>query len=1808
MTRGAMQNELPGYCGPTRTQKARQARRVARLGIALVLVGAVGTIARPLSAQAATGDISTIAGTGSAGYTGDGGPATAARLNQPADVAVDASGNEYVADLGNHVVRKIDTSGVITTVAGTGTSGFSGDGGLATSAELNQPFGLVLDSSGHLYIADQGENRIRVVDLATGIISEFAGNGSTNGAGDVGPATGAGLQPQYMAITPAGLFVTDDVNNEVWKIDGTGTISTYASGISEAEGLAADSAGDLYATSFNGNVVDKIDTSGHVTVVAGNGSRGYSGDGGPATLAQLHGPYDVTFLAGALYFSEWYNGTVRKVDPSGTISTVAGNGSSGYSGDGGPATSAQLNNPTGLAFGSGGLLIADLSNNVIRGVSGIGPDLLAVTNSAPTSVLGGQTFAYTMTVSNPGGAGTATGVALSDPLPAGLSIVSATTSSGTCTLSGSTVTCSLGQLVEGGSVTVSITVTAPTSGSGVLSNTVTVSAAERDPDPADNTATAVTTLNPADVSVTAAGSVNPATPGATLTYTLAAHNAGPADATSVVVTDTLPPEVVFGSASASQGTCSQSGAAVTCVLGAVSAGNTVTVSVSVVPSPLLALLTDVASVSATNPDPNLANNTATVQTAVTDAIQTITTFAGLQVFPPQGDGGPATSANLSQPTGVAEDGAGNVYIAEYARNDVRKVATSGTITTVVGTGTPGYAGDGGPATAAELNQPLYLAIDAAGNLLIDDAGNNAIREVTAAGTISTVAGTGAAGYSGDGGPATSAKISGPQAVAALPGGGFVIADCGNNVVRKVDVAGTITTIAGNGMAGDTGDGGPATSAELGCAGGLAVDSVGDLFIADQSNNVVRKVDATGTISTIAGTGIAGFSGDGGPAINAQFNNPYGLVYDAGYLFVGDYNNNRVREINPAGIITTVVGNGSRCTIDRSPGAQCGDGGPPTLAGLNHPGQIVVDSSANLLIAGNISNTVREVSAIGPDLLHISAATPPSAAAGSPYPVAFTVVNPGDVGTATGVTLKGTLPAGDVASGALSTQGRCTINANIVSCAIGQLAPFDFATVTITSTAPSLSVSSVTETAAVTSVEVDPAPGDNTVSVTRFVTSPLCGTVFTTSTKLTSDIGPCLADGVIIGADNITLNLNGHRIFGLATRADDIAGIRLPFRTGVTIENGSVTGFATGLYINSGYANTVTNMNIHDNLGPPNCLCSNPAGVPITPDFGDGIFIADSSSNKILNSTINHNGWYDGVGIDGLDANFNVVSGNVITNNTNEQGAFNGSGVVMDAAPLDLNDPRRGQSIYGNNVIGNTITGNSGSGISSVSNVNGLYEFNDVERNGLDTNNLPDEGIGLQRNSTATTATDDTVANNTVVGNGTDGIATDIDLLEASGAGEPSGNKILNNTVTGNAVNPQGNSTDPINCAEEPCADLNDQSGVCTLNVWSGNTYGSAGVIPSCLAATNTATAATAAVAPPTTSHAPVAQKTPPPRGMHGQAETSATQSSIPPTTAATATSSGTGCGQVVTTNLTLTANIGPCTGPGLIIQADNITVNLNGHSVVGPGPTNGTNPGIDIETHTGVTVENGSVSNFDVGVFINMSAAVTVTNLNVHDNIGPDPDPSSMSGGITIFHSSGGQIVNNVLTHNGVNAGIGVFGIDSDANVIKGNTVTGSVRSASTGGGGLGIDVTALLEPTDPRRGDPIDGNNVLNNTVTGNQGAGIVSDTNINALIRGNTVKDNGVGAKGDGDGIQLNFDVVGGASPRTVDTVLGNTSLGNGDNGIDVVSRGNTIQGNSTGANNVNQDGSFDLIDANPGCDNNVWKGNTWGSAGFSPSCTST
>ena len=335
--------------------------------------------------------------------------------------------------------------------------------------------------------------------------------------------------------------------------------------------------------------------------------------------------------------------------------------------------------------------------------------------------------------------------------------------------------------------------------------------------------------------------------------------------------------------------------------------------------------------------------------------QNIITVAGNGVPGYTGDGVTATASSLHMPYGVAIDSFGNFYIADYGNNRIRRVSNTGIITTVAGTGSSTFSGDGGPASSAAVSQPFAVTLDRSGRLVIDDTYNNRIRLVDATGNIHTIAGNGGSGYSGDGGPATNATFDLPDGIAYDTSGNLFITDWGNNVVRKVATTGIITTIAGTGSYGYSGDGGAATLASLAHPCDLAFDNNGNLYVVESAGCVVRKISPAGVITTYAGTGAGGYSGEGLVATVSDLYYPSGIAIDRyNNLYIADASNQRIRKVNTAGIMTTIAGTGAA--------GSGGDGGAANLAQLSGPGGIRVDINNRIFIADANNNKIRMINA------------------------------------------------------------------------------------------------------------------------------------------------------------------------------------------------------------------------------------------------------------------------------------------------------------------------------------------------------------------------------------------------------------------------------------------------------------------------------------------------------------------------------------------------------------------------------------------------------------------------------------------------------------------------------------------------------------------------------------------------------------------------------------------------------------------------------------------------------------------------------
>lgn len=701
-------------------------------------------------------------------------PATSVPLEGPGAVATDSVGNFYYADRDS--VYRVDRQGIATRVAGSGTRGFSGDGGPAVLAQMNGPAGLATDAKGNLYISDSSNNRVRQVS-PNGSITTFAGNG--NGCcslGDGGPATLANVgDPGGLAVDGAGnLLITEMGENRVRKVDSTGIITTLAGTgtpgyagdggsalnamLKDPSALALDSSGNIFITDTWNYVIRRVSTDGTITTVAGSGSTGYTADNQPAASAKLGYPSGIAVDAsGILYILD--NCSVRAVGSSGLLTTIAGSRTCGFGGDGGPAIFASINSNSGLAFdSSGSLYVGDALNLRVRKIS-----------AGKISTVAG------------GGAGDA---------PA-----------------------------------------AP------FGEVVLVSAMARD----------------------AAGNIFIADGPVNRVYEFAPNGA----MTTIAGTG-------IG------GYWGDNAPAVSAQLNAPNA-----------------LAVDASG------DLYISDSQNHRIRKVSNGI--ITTVAG--------NGGcfPANDATVTCfPQVVAVDPQGNLYFSNGFRAQVYRVASTGAILPVAGNGTQGFSGDGQAATTAELSGISALAFDVHSNLYISDAGNQRLRKISN-GIITTIAGTGTTGFSGDGGPATAAQIYDPGGICVDAAGNVFFADTANGVVRKISTDGSITTVAGlynsdwsvvtGELASDAGFEGPL---------GVFADAQGNLYVFDSGGRVFLLTPVNGppllTInSTHAGNFALGQSGQ------------YTLTV-SNTLYAGATNGTiTVTEFAPAGLtISAMSGTGWSC--------------------------------------------------------------------------------------------------------------------------------------------------------------------------------------------------------------------------------------------------------------------------------------------------------------------------------------------------------------------------------------------------------------------------------------------------------------------------------------------------------------------------------------------------------------------------------------------------------------------------------------------------------------------------------------------------------------------------------------------------------------------------------------------------------------------------------------------------------------------------------------------------------------------------------
>ncbi len=808
--------------------------------------------------------IQSSAGNGTAGYgaSQNGGPATSAELSGPRGVATDRAGNVYIVDSDNNLVRRVDAAtGIITTVAGNGTAGFSGDNGPATSAMLNGPGHAAVDSAGNLYIGDVNNNRVRRVDAVSGIITTVAGNGTAGYAGDDGPATSASLNfPQGVAVSSTGiLYISDYFNYCVREVSPSGVITTaagncgnYQNPIYQPVGLAVDAAGNLFIGDEGAHCVRKFtfSTSGNtLTTVAGTcGTSGYSGDGAAATGAQMGSPDGIALdSAGNLYIADSNNNHIRKVTASsGIITTLSGTGTATYSGDNGLAVQAGLSGPFGIAVDAdGNILIADRSNNRIRKIPAVTASLYF-----PQTAIGSTSAALTLL--------------LQPQQSLQITKITVATSLGglneyTASLSG----CALNANLSSANIcTVTVTFAPQFAGEHNVPLTITTTAGTATFGLSGVGQGALAALTPGILS-TVAGTGTAGFSGDGGAATSAQMNI----AYGVTVDQAGNMYVADGNNNRIRRIDAETG-----VISTVAGNGVGGYNGDGGPATLASI--NQPHGTALDPAGNLyiADFNNFCVRVVSAATQRISTFAGrCGTSGYSGDGGAATAALFNSPRRVAFSPAGDLYIADSYNACIRKVnAGTGIVTTVAGICGAGgsTSGDGGPAVAAKFNDPHDVTVDQAGNVFVADNTGHVIRKIAAStGIITTVAGNGTAGFSGDGSSATAAELNTPHDVVVDPAGNLYIADSQNNRVRQVSVSnGMISTIAGTGTAGATN--GPATSGTLQFPAGLALDGAGTLYISEEQGYDIRQVVIASSSLSFPTTAIGS---NGGPQTVA-FNN------------------------------------------------------------------------------------------------------------------------------------------------------------------------------------------------------------------------------------------------------------------------------------------------------------------------------------------------------------------------------------------------------------------------------------------------------------------------------------------------------------------------------------------------------------------------------------------------------------------------------------------------------------------------------------------------------------------------------------------------------------------------------------------------------------------------------------------------------------------------------------------------------------------------------------------------------------------------
>jgi len=923
--------------------------------------------------------IVTIAGSpGNPGSTD--GTGSEARFHNPAGVAVDSSGNIYVADNGNNTIRKVTPGGVVTTLAGVVGSPGSTDGPGST-AQFHGPSHLAIDSSDNIFVADQGNSTIRMV-TPDGVVSTPAGNPASRGSADGTGNAAQFYEPLGVAVDSSGnVYVADSYNYSVRKMtprmttqgkvydvttlagsattqgstDGAGSVARFYA----PDGITVNGSGNVFVTDYTADTVRQLTPQGavyNVSTLAGQALSPGNADG-PGGTARFNCPKGMAvdgsgniILADSGAGNNVYGYTIRQVTPGGVVSTLAGLAGSSGSADG-IGSLARFARPYGVAVDNSGVVyITDNDSQTLRRGLSSNP---VITSAAAASGCVGQAFNYHITASNFPDSYSAT------PLPGGLAVDTGTGAiTGTPNATGTiNVTISATNALGTGTATLAITITFPpppvitsaTTASGVVGTafnyqiTATNSPSSYDATPLPaglsvNTNTGAITGTPTITGTTSA--------------TISATNAGGTGSATLTITITPPSAPVITSATTASGyvglpfsyniTATNSPTSYSATgLPAWASVNTSTGAITGTPT---AAGTTSATISATNAGgTGSATLTITINTISTSL--TITTMAGSAGNYGRTDG-TGSNARFNGPNGVALDSSGNVYVSDFYNHTIRKITPASVVSTLAGLGgsTGSTDGTGGN---ARFNGPNGVAVDSSGNVYVADFYNHTIRKITPAAVVSTLAGL-AGTYGSADGTGSAARFYYPAGVAVDGSGNVCVADYYNHTIRIITSAGAVSTLAG--LAGSSGSAdGTGSAARFYTPNGVSVDGSGNVYVADYKNYTIRKITSAGVVSTLAGLALSSGSADG-TGSSARFYYPAGVAVDgSGSLYVADTFNDTIRMINSSGGVSTVAG------LAGSSGSADGTG---SAARFNRPFGVAMDSSGHVYVADTYNHTIR----------------------------------------------------------------------------------------------------------------------------------------------------------------------------------------------------------------------------------------------------------------------------------------------------------------------------------------------------------------------------------------------------------------------------------------------------------------------------------------------------------------------------------------------------------------------------------------------------------------------------------------------------------------------------------------------------------------------------------------------------------------------------------------------------------------------------------------------------------------------------------